>query len=338
MTIALSCSNLDKRFADQQAVADLTFTLATGQLLALLGFSGCGKTTTLRLIAGFERPDRGEIHIAGRQVAAPGSFVPPEHRRVGMVFQDYALFPHLDVAGNIAFGLRGSRAQRHRRTQELLELVGLDGFASRSLQSLSGGQQQRVALARALAPQPALVLLDEPFSNLDTALRARLRTEVRDILRAADTTAVIVTHDQEEALSMADVVAVMSDGRIEQLADPWRLYHEPANRKVAAFVGEYNFLPARADNLQATCALGQVPLIHPASGPVSLLLRPEVLRLAPDGPARILRVEFYGHYQRLFLSLPDGTELVAHTDTARRYQPGQTLQVSVSVALPAFPA
>jgi len=338
MTPALSCRGLAKRFDTVQAVAGLDFTLPAGQLLALLGPSGCGKTTTLRLIAGFEQPDQGEIHIHGRAVAGPQGFVPPERRRVGMVFQDYALFPHLDVAGNIAFGLQGSRAQRQRRTQELLALVGLEGFAARSLQGLSGGQQQRVALARALAPAPALVLLDEPFSNLDSALRARLRGEVRAILRAAGTTAVFVTHDQQEALSLADVVGVMFAGKIEQLADPWRLYHEPVSRAVANFVGESNFLPGVARGAQADCALGPVALSHHASGPVSLLLRPEVLRLTPDGPARIHRVEFYGHDQRLELNLADGTLLVARAASDQRYQPGQAVQVRLAEAVPAFPA
>ncbi len=338
MTIALSCRKLYKRYEDVQAVAGLGLTLEAGQLLALLGPSGCGKTTTLRLIAGFERPDKGDIHIDGRAVAGPRGFVPPERRRVGMVFQDYALFPHLDVAGNIAFGLQGSRQQQQRRTQEMLALVGLQGFGPRSLQGLSGGQQQRVALARALAPEPALVLLDEPFSNLDTALRVQLRAEVRAILRAAGTTAVFVTHDQEEALSLADIVAVMSAGRIMQLADPWRLYREPASRAVADFVGECNFLPGVAQGEQASCVLGELQLIQPASGPVSLLLRPEALQLRPEGPAQIKRVEFYGHDQRLELTLADGTPLVARSGSGQRYQPGQTVQIHISDAVLAFPA
>ena len=338
MTFALTCRELNKRYEDIQAVAGLGLTLEAGQLLALLGPSGCGKTTTLRLIAGFERPDQGEIHIDGRAVAGPQGFVPPERRRVGMVFQDYALFPHLDVAGNIAFGLQGSRVQRRRRTHEMLALVGLEGFGARSLQGLSGGQQQRVALARALAPAPALVLLDEPFSNLDTHLRARLRAEVRAILRAAGTSAVFVTHDQEEALSLADVVAVMSAGRILQLAEPWQLYREPVSRDVAELVGESNFLPGQASGYSATCALGAVRLIRPADGPVSLLLRPETLGLTTDGPVRVEEAEFYGHHQRLRLRLLDDTLVIARADNSQRFQVGQQVRIAVNDAVLAFPA
>ena len=338
MTIALACRQLNKRFDAVQAVKDLSLELPAGQLLALLGPSGCGKTTTLRLIAGFESPDGGDICIDGRPVAGPQGFVPPERRRVGMVFQDYALFPHLDVAGNIAFGLAGDRAERRRRTQDMLALVGLEGFGARSLQGLSGGQQQRVALARALAPEPTLVLLDEPFSNLDTHLRARLRAEVRAILRATDTTAVFVTHDQEEAFCLADIVAVMSGGEILQVAEPWRLYHEPASREVAGFVGDGNFLPGEARGHVASCALGALRLMHPANGPVTLLLRPEALSLTGDGPERIEEVEFYGPYQRLKLRLRDDSVLIAHADNSRRHEVGEGVRIAVGGAVPAFPA
>ena len=303
MTIALACRGLGKCFDEVQALTDFSLSLQAGQLLALLGPSGCGKTTTLRLIAGFERPDSGEIHIDGVAVAGPQAFVPPEGRRVGMVFQDYALFPHLDVAGNIAFGLQGSAAQRERRTQEMLALVGLEGFGGRSLQGLSGGQQQRVALARALAPEPALVLLDEPFSNLDAHLRAHIRAEVRAILRATGTTALFVTHDQEEAFGLADVVAVMSAGRILQVDEPWHLYHEPLSREVAEFIGEANFLPGEAQGHVASSPLGALRLIRPAVGPVTLLLRPEAIHVTTDGPASIEVVEFYGDHQLLKLRL-----------------------------------
>ena len=330
MTIALACRQLGKRFETVQALRDFSLSLQAGQLLALLGPSGCGKTTTLRLIAGFERPDSGEIHIEGRAVAGPGGHVPPENRRVGMVFQDYALFPHLDVAGNIAFGLKGSRDRRRQRTEAMLSLVGLEGFGARSLQGLSGGQQQRVALARALAPAPALVLLDEPFSNLDTHLRLRLRAEVRAILRATGTTAVFVTHDQEEALSMADQVAVMSAGRLLQVAGPWRLYHEPASRAVAELVGESNFLPGEANGQVARCVLGELELRKPASGAVTLLLRPEAIHVSGGGQALVEDVQFFGDHQRLQLRLADDTILVAQMDGRRRFHAGQRVGVAVN--------
>jgi len=246
-----------------------------------------------------------------------------------MVFQDYALFPHLDVAGNISFGLKGSREQRRQRTETMLSLVGLEGFGARSLQGLSGGQQQRVALARALAPEPALVLLDEPFSNLDTHLRVRLRAEVRAILRATGTTAVFVTHDQEEALSVADQVAVMSAGRLLQVAEPWRLYHEPASRAVASLVGESNFLTAEASGRIARCAIGELELRQPAAGEVTLLLRPESLHVTGDGPLRVEEVQFFGDHQRLQLRLADNTALTAQTDNSRRFRAGQRVGVKV---------
>ncbi|MCY3719677.1 MAG: ABC transporter ATP-binding protein [Anaerolineaceae bacterium] len=329
MTVALACRQLGKRFESIQALRDFSLSLQAGQVLALLGPSGCGKTTTLRLIAGFESPDSGEIHIEGRAVAGPQGHVPPENRRVGMVFQDYALFPHLDVAGNISFGLKGSREQRRQRTETMLSLVGLEGFGARSLQGLSGGQQQRVALARALAPEPALVLLDEPFSNLDTHLRVRLRAEVRAILRATGTTAVFVTHDQEEALSVADQVAVMSAGRLLQVAEPWRLYHEPASRAVAKLVGESNFLTAEASGRIARCAIGELELRQPAAGEVTLLLRPETLHVTGGGPLRVEEVQFFGDHQRLQLRLADNTALTAQTDNSRRFRAGQRVGVKV---------
>ncbi|MCY3945482.1 MAG: ABC transporter ATP-binding protein [Anaerolineaceae bacterium] len=337
MNVALACHKLGKRFETVQALTDFSLSLRAGQVLALLGPSGCGKTTTLRLIAGFESPDSGEIHIEGRAVAGPQGHVPPENRRVGMVFQDYALFPHLDVAGNISFGLKGSREQRRQRTETMLSLVGLEGFGPRSLQGLSGGQQQRVALARALAPEPALVLLDEPFSNLDTHLRVRLRAEVRSILRATGTTAVFVTHDQEEALSVADQVAVMSAGRLLQVAEPWRLYHEPASRAVAELVGESNFLGAEASGRVARCAIGDLELRQPAAGEVTLLLRPETLQVTGGGPVRVEEVQFFGDHQRLQLRLADDTALTAQTDNSRRFRAGQRVGVKVNGPVLALP-
>ncbi len=239
----LLLDRVSKRFgaAGPPAVDGLSLRVSEGEILALLGPSGCGKTTTLRLIAGLESPDAGTITLRGQIVAGPGRAVPPEERGVGIVFQDYALFPHLTVADNVAFGL--PRAARRSRVEAVLELVGLGGFGPRYPHELSGGQQQRVALARALAPAPALLLLDEPFSNLDADLRAQMRDEVERILRTSGTTAVFVTHDQEEAFTLADRVGVLLAGRIEQLAPPQELYHRPATRFVAAFVGAADFLP-----------------------------------------------------------------------------------------------
>jgi iron(III) transport system ATP-binding protein len=230
-------------YGKHAVVRDLSFSLASGEIGCLLGASGCGKTTALRLIAGFEQPSAGSIRIEGEQVGAASQLVPPERRRIGMVFQEYALFPHLSVADNVGFGIRKwPAAERQARIAELLSLVGLAHQEARYPHELSGGQQQRVALARALAPRPRLLLLDEPFSNLDVELRERLSLEVRDILKTTGTTAILVTHDQHEAFAVADVVGIMQGGRIEQWASPYDLYHRPATRYVADFVGQGVFL------------------------------------------------------------------------------------------------
>ena len=261
--MGLRLEGVSKRFATSSApivaADEVTLEVGKGELIALLGPSGCGKTTTLRLIAGFERVDSGLVEIDGRVVASKGVHLPPQLRRVGMVFQEYALFPHVNVLANIQFGLRRLPEEaRAARTREVMELAGLSGLEERMPHQLSGGQQQRVALARALAPHPALILLDEPFSNLDAGLRARVREEVREILRAANTTAIFVTHDQEEALSLVDRVAVMLDGRVEQVAPPHELYANPASRAVAEFIGEANFLPGVGQGETIECELGVV--------------------------------------------------------------------------------
>jgi iron(III) transport system ATP-binding protein len=265
--------------------------------------------------------------------------VPPEQRRVGMVFQDYALFPHLSVAQNVAYGLpRGPG--RDERVDDLLALVGLAGVERRMPHQLSGGQQQRVALARALAPRPAIILLDEPFSNLDAGLRQAVRAEVRRILRREGVSAIFVTHDQEEALSMADVVAVMLAGRVAQVATPRRLYERPASREVAAFVGAANFLPAQAAGLSATSAIGALPLAAVANGPVELLVRPEALELRPDpaGPAVVVEVSYFGPDQTVDLRLPDGAALRARAPAWQELAPGDPIAISVHGPLVAFPA
>jgi iron(III) transport system ATP-binding protein len=300
---------LRKHFGAVRAVESVDLEIEAGSICALLGPSGCGKTTTLRLVAGLERPDAGEIKIGERTLNSTGTFVAPERRRIGMVFQDYALFPHLDVAGNVGYGL-GRRPER-ARVAEVLDLVGLGGDARRSVHELSGGQQQRVALARALAPTPELVLLDEPFSNLDAALRDRLRSEVREILRDAGVTALFVTHDQAEALSIADTVAVMNEGRIEQVGTPEETYSRPASRWVASFLGEIEVLPGDAAAGRVECELGSLPAEHDVEGPVDVLIRPESVAIGLSGPqnaadAQVVARRFYGHDQLVELKLPSG--------------------------------
>jgi iron(III) transport system ATP-binding protein len=237
---------LEQSYGEQAVVRQLSFSLQHGQIGCILGPSGCGKTTLLRCIAGFEPVSAGEINIGGRCVSRPGLLVPPEARRIGMVFQDYALFPHLNIADNIGFGLRGlPRAERAARVAEMAGLVGLSESLQRFPHEVSGGQQQRVALARALAPRPELLLMDEPFSNLDVELRERLSVEVREIIKASGATVVMVTHDQNEAFAIADEIGIMNEGRILQWDSAYNLYHRPSSRFVADFVGQGVFLPAK---------------------------------------------------------------------------------------------
>ncbi|MFD3327728.1 ABC transporter ATP-binding protein [Streptomyces sp. NPDC058701] len=280
----------------------LDLTVPRGALTAVLGPSGCGKTTLLRIIAGFLRADAGTVTLDGRTLSGPGVHLPPERRRIGIVPQEGALFPHLGVARNVSFGLTGlDRAARRRRTEEMLELVGLAGYGDRMPHELSGGQQQRIALARALAPAPALVLLDEPFNALDAALRTGVRADVRAALRATGATALLVTHDQQEALSTADLVAVVRDGRVAQCDTPHAVYSRPADPWVAAFVGDAVLVTGTADQDVAATALGRIPLTDPPGrlreGVV--LLRPEQLRLTEPGAAEasgtVTDVRFYGH-------------------------------------------
>lgn len=334
---AVRCHELSKSFGRVSAVEGVNLALPQGRFLALLGPSGCGKTTTLRLLAGFEVPDRGKIEIGGRLVSAPGLHVPPEGRSVGMVFQEYALFPHLNIADNVAYGIPKG-VDKKKRVAEMLELVGLTDLASRMPHELSGGQQQRVALARALAPQPTLILLDEPFSNLDAALRQSVREEVRQILRQAGATVIFVTHDQEEALSLADEVAVMIEGTILQSGPPQQVYLRPARREVAEFVGEANFLAGEAHGSSVTCALGDLPLAETAHGAVEILIRPEMVLLHPDpeGAGCVERVSFFGHDQMVQVSLPHGVRLQARTQPRLDLIPGSHVQVAVEGAVVAY--
>ena len=260
---------------------DSELCVERGEFVALLGPSGCGKTTLLRLVAGFERPDAGEIAIEDRPVFGPGVFVPAHARGIGMVFQEYALFPHLSVEQNVGFGVR--RGERRERVPELLRLVGLTQYAHRFPHELSGGQQQRVALARALAPRPSVVLLDEPWSNIDPLLRASMRAELADILRGIDVTVLFVTHDREEAFSLADRIALMRDGTVVQTGSPEELYLQPADRWAAEFVGAANFVPGTIDGGLIDTLIGRFPVANlNGSANVEALIRPEQLELSLD--------------------------------------------------------
>ena len=338
MEFSLQAEKLSKRFDTQTlAVEDISLKVKPGEFLTLLGPSGGGKTTTLRLLAGFEKPSSGRIQIGSRIVADDAHFTPPEKRRIGMVFQDYALFPHVNARENIGFGLGRNTKERSKQIERMLALVGMAPYAERMPHELSGGQQQRVALARALAPNPDILLLDEPFSNLDTGLRAQVRTDVRRILRETETTAIFVTHDQEEALSLSDEIAVIFEGKLLQLATPHAIYNRPVSMRVAKFVGDANFMPAEAHGMTARSRLGEVKLFHPKTGKVQLLIRPEALAVRFDEvgkPATVLWREFFGHYQRLGLALADGAELMARAGVDRYFRRGD--KVWVSMALPAL--
>ena len=296
-----------KSYGGAAAVAGVDLTVTDHELVALVGPSGCGKSTLLRLAAGLAASDAGEIRIGGDVVDDGTRRVEPEHRHTGLVFQEHALFPHLTVGDNIAFGLRElTRSARAARRDHWLGVIGLAGFGDRYPHELSGGERQRVALARALAPEPRLVLLDEPFASLDPNLRARLRADIVAVLRATGTPALFVTHDQAEALSIGDRVAVMRAGRIEQDAGPDDVYHRPANRFVAGFMGDAAFLTVTA----GTTELGSVE----AADGALLVVRPEDVAITADGPgivARVLGVEFHGPTRTYRLRLPSGAEVLA---------------------------
>ena len=345
MTDALRCEQLNKSFATQTAVRDLTLAVSPGEFVTLLGPSGCGKTTTLRLITGFERPDSGCIFIDDEAVVDEGRMLPPERRSVGMVFQEYALFPHLTAQGNIAFGIQGN-INSGRRVAELLELMELNAFAARYPHELSGGQQQRVALARALAPSPRLLLLDEPFSNLDTALRAHVRRDVQRILQDAGATCIFVTHDQQEAFSLSDRVAVMIEGQLAQIGAPSEVYLRPNTREIANFVTEANYLAGDATGLSVDCIFGRLPLARPQTGPVDVMIHPEQVDLSAivpdDAPAAALPVvvswnEYYGHDQRIGLQTSHGEEIVARSDSISKFPPQSVWHARVTTPVLAFP-
>ena len=327
----LEVEGLRHSYGDHEVVRGLAFSLRHGAIGCLLGPSGCGKTTVLRCIAGFEPVQEGVIRIAGRVVSAPGNTVAPERRRVGMVFQDYALFPHLDVAGNIGFGLRG---ERDARVRELAALVGLSGELDKYPHEISGGQQQRVALARALAPRPELLLLDEPFSNLDVDLRERLSHELRDIIKASGATAVLVTHDQQEAFAMADEIGILHDGRIQQWDAPYNLYHRPANRFVADFVGQGVFLPARAlASGRLEIELGVLQGDADGSDNLEVLLRPDDVVHDDAAPTRaeVLHKAFRGAEILYTLRLESGRKVLALVPSHHNHALGEKIGIRLDV-------
>lgn len=296
--VLLEVEGLRRRFAGTTAAAveKVSFTLGAGELMALLGPSGCGKTTTLRMIGGFETPDAGSVRLKDQDI----THLPPEKRGIGFVFQDYALFPHLDVLANVRFGLRTlPRAKADARARDMLALVGMQDLGARKPHELSGGQQQRVALARTLALAPPLVLLDEPFSNLDAAMRVETRQEVRKLLKATGSAAILVTHDQEEALAMADRIAVMEAGRVRQIGTPDEIYRNPISAFVASFIGRSNIVPGRATGMDVDTPFGKLQLSRAANGSVDLAVRPEQIMLEadPNGPGAIVGREYRGHDQ-----------------------------------------
>ncbi|HEX7748930.1 MAG TPA: ABC transporter ATP-binding protein [Bordetella sp.] len=342
----LDITGLSKAFGSHPVIADFNLHIGSGSLMAILGPSGSGKTTLLRLLCGFERAQAGTIGIDGRVVSGPGVHVQPEQRRIGYVAQEGALFPHLSVADNIVFGLPRAQRRAHHRVAELLELVGLpQAYAARPPQHLSGGEQQRVALARALAAAPSVVLLDEPFSALDAALRSETRNAVVHALEATRATAVLVTHDQAEALSMGDHVAVLWQGRLAQVATPQELYRAPATRELARFVGEAVLLEGVVAEHRAVCSLGSLPLAAPtAPGPAAVMLRPEQILLLPESmpdtvPAQVESVVFMGAHANVQLALPASGERIAARISGQSVPaPGARMWVSVCGPAVAYPA
>jgi iron(III) transport system ATP-binding protein len=319
MNNQLVLNGVSVTYGHKTAVSDISFALASGQIGCLLGPSVCGKTTLLRAIAGFEPLAQGEIQLHGRMVSRPEVRVPPERRRVGMVFQDFALFPHLNVEKNISFGLRRLTAiKRRHRVEELLALTGLEPLVTAYPHQLSGGQQQRVALARAMAPRPEILLLDEPFSSLDVELREQLAGEVRDLLRRDQITAILVTHDQLEAFAMCDLIGTVHQGRLQQWDTAYRLYHNPSNRFVADFIGQGSLLDARVlDADRLTTPLGEIKGVLPKGCPtgslVQVLIRPDDLILTRDSPLRgkILKKAFRGSEYLYTLRLSDGSSVLS---------------------------
>ncbi|MFO7542462.1 MAG: ABC transporter ATP-binding protein [Thiobacillus sp.] len=347
MAVVLEVAHLAHHYGSKTVLDDVTFSLEAGEIGCILGPSGCGKTTALRLIAGFEPPASGLIHLMNQTVSEAGHAIPPDRRGVGMVFQDYALFPHLTVAKNVAFGLSAlPRGERDARVARMLDLVGLTGRGQAYPHELSGGQQQRVALARALAPGPKLLLLDEPFSNLDVDLREKLAQEVREILAHEHITALLVTHDQNEAFAMADWVGVMHEGRIQQWATPYDLYHEPANRFVADFVGQGALVNGEVINdhqveIELGVLNGHIPVECDASGcdecvrncNVDVLLRPDDIVHDDDSLllAEVEKKAFRGAEFLYTLKLPSGQRALSLVPSHHNHAIGEKIGIKLAV-------
>jgi iron(III) transport system ATP-binding protein len=319
------------------AIRDISFSAREGEILCLLGPSGCGKTTILRAIAGFEPVRSGDIFLSGRRVSSSSETIPTEERHVGMVFQEYALFPHLRVADNIAFGLGSlSRSDRAGRVQEMLRLTGLEGFERRYPHELSGGQQQRVALARALVRNPIVLLLDEPFSNLDPDMAGRMRQDLHALLRRMKTTTILVTHDHEEAFAMADRIAVLNEGRLEQMDSPELIYHMPATPFVADFVGQADFIPGRIQDGMVHTELGEFPntLGGSEGEPLVVMIRPDDIRLTPNKTAgsRIVGRQFRGSENLYTIQLASGQIVHSSESSTTVYQEGTAVELRVSAS------
>ncbi|HBR51983.1 MAG TPA: ABC transporter ATP-binding protein [Nitrospira sp.] len=321
--------------SSRPAVRDMSFSVREGEILCLLGPSGCGKTTVLRAIAGFEPVRSGEILLSGRVISSPSETVPTEHRRIGMVFQEYALFPHLRVADNIAFGLNHlPRAEQKRRVDGMLCLTGLEGFERRYPHELSGGQQQRVALSRALVQNPVLLLLDEPFSNLDPDMASRMRQEVHALLRQMKTTSIMVTHDHDEAFAMADRIAVLNQGVLEQMDSPELIYHLPTTRFVADFVGQADFIAGQIHQGLVHTEIGTFPnTINASEGDrVAVMIRPDDVHLLPNKSAepRIVARQFRGSENLYRVQLPSGQIVHSSESSTSVYQEGTSVELRVS--------
>jgi iron(III) transport system ATP-binding protein len=342
----LEVRDVSVAYGDTTVVKEVTFLLERGVIGCFLGPSGCGKTTLLRAIAGFEPVSAGEIRLHGKPVSRPGRTVPPEQRRVGMVFQDFALFPHLSVEGNLGFGLRKlSHRDRKQRVEELLALVGMAHARRQYPHQLSGGQQQRIALARAMAPRPDILLLDEPFSSMDAELREQLAREVREVLKRDGITAILVTHDQLEAFAMADQIAVMSNGRIHQWGSGFTLYHEPADRFVADFIGQGVMLPARVtDDLRVETELGvlagRTPHGLTRGRRAEILVRPDDVLHDDESPmkAEVVARAFRGAEYLYTLRLASGTRILCLVQSHHDHAPGEMIGIRPELEhLVAFP-
>jgi iron(III) transport system ATP-binding protein len=327
-----------------QVLSGIDLVAKSGETVVLLGPSGCGKTTLLRIIAGLESADSGQVILGDRCVSGPGVMIAPEQRQIGMVFQDWALFPHLSVARNVGFGLPRGERKESSRIDEALALVGLTGFGDRSPSTLSGGQQQRVALARAIAPRPAILLLDEPFSNLDASLRVQVRTEIHQLLLRLGMTTVFVTHDQDEAFVLGDKVAVLYEGNLLQVGPPAELYQRPATRWLAGFVGDANFVSGHAHHNTVQTAFGELALHRPAEGPVEVVIRPEDLEIEPADSvpsmgllATVELVEYLGHGTAYLVRQTQAGQTQAGQTQAGQSQAGQSLEGQLRVRRPSLP-